>query len=304
MAHVEEGKAQAEIKAKTEVNNTSPGTNTNTNQSLSLPKLTASEELRTQICSNQFCQCIRRDHKLDLIQDIIRTRLVQNAQQIQQNHLEREARDILASLDTIVDQSKRGIPRVQLIHAPVFLRGHPKPAPMHPVLTARSPHMVVGGSGTTTTGTITPATAYRDFCRKARRMETNWRYPLVEGSDVRHLSTLPSPAKRQRTSWALGVPQTIDALIGEEAARRRTSETSELSFQSVLGTATTDTAVAAAAAAATPPPHTMDGHEDDLRTHVISVATGTSLPAAAATSPARISYFAQQASVKPVGATP
>ena len=61
--------------------------------------LSASEELRTQICSNQFCQCIRRDQKLVRVQDLIRARLVKNQKRIEQLNLEREARDFLASLD-------------------------------------------------------------------------------------------------------------------------------------------------------------------------------------------------------------
>ena len=65
-------------------------------------KLSMSEELRTQICSNKYCQCIRRDGKMHRVQDLVRSRLnehIAKQKRVQQEQLEAQARDFLESLD-------------------------------------------------------------------------------------------------------------------------------------------------------------------------------------------------------------
>lgn len=88
--------------AEEEENATAKATAIATKVPAKTAKLSMSEELRTQICSNKYCQCIRRDGKMHRVQDLVRSRLkehIAKQKRVQQEQLEAQARDFLASLD-------------------------------------------------------------------------------------------------------------------------------------------------------------------------------------------------------------
>jgi hypothetical protein len=218
--------------------------------------LTASEELRTQICTNQFCQCTRREKTLESIPDLIRARLLRHLQQEaqrsrQDENLQREARNLLAALGSVSDYSKAQ-PRVQIFHTPVILSITRMPDGTAGTRYSTLPTI----TATTKTGLDnTVRKKYADFAKRARRVETNWQYPGSESAKKKaRLSTNVSkapPKKRPFVTWATRTPHTTAAatsttpmMVVEQQPPRRVSETSELSLRSVLGssspTQTTD----------------------------------------------------------------
>lgn len=210
-------------------------------------KLSTSEELRTQICSNKYCQCIRRDGKMHRVNDLIRVKLKQRlrqAKEAQQAAIEAQARDFLESLDQ-----------------PLTV------APTKTKTTSSYEHAVE-----TAIRRLDPKihVKYGAFSRKSRRIQVDWNY-VVDNSKANSPTTRPTKCLRLSTA----IPQTIQTMSHSKQGsfRRRASE---LTVASELTTQTAEVvALSASGIAQQQQPKAMHPLTDEEEAAIVSVATAT-----------------------------